>query len=90
MRFGLVFFRAALLADLLFAWEAGRQAGYPFRLSPLPERPQGLPVFTSRQSSLNHFFKAAPFLDFRTAMLLLLALIAPVLRTNFSALSNST
>jgi len=51
--FGPVFFLASALLILLATF-AGLHAGYGLPLSFLPERPHFLPVFTSRQSSLNH------------------------------------
>jgi len=50
---GPVFFLASDLLILL-ATAFGLHAGYGLPLSFLPERPHFLPVFTSRQSSLNH------------------------------------
>jgi len=50
---GPVFFAASALLILLATF-AGLQAGYGLFLSLPPERPHFLPVFTSRQSSLNH------------------------------------
>ncbi len=72
---------------ILAATAFGRHEGYgrldlPF-LADL--RPQGLPVLTSTHSSLNHFFKAAPFLLFLTA-----TFVTPVLSTNLAALSYGT
>ena len=72
---------------ILAATALGRQEGYG-RLD-LPFfadlRPHGFPVFTSTQSSLNHFLRAAPFLLFLTA-----TFVTPVLSTDFAALSYST
>ena len=72
---------------ILAATALGRQEGYG-RLD-LPFfadlRPQGLPVFTSTQSSLNHFLRAAPFLLFLTA-----TFVTPVLSADFAAFGYST
>ena len=48
-------------------------------------RPQGLPVLTSTQSSLNHFLRAAPSLLFLTA-----TFITPVFSTYLTAFGYST
>lgn len=72
---------------ILAATAFGRHEGYGRLDSPFLAdlRPQGLPVLTSTHSSLNHFFKAAPFLLFLTA-----TFVTPVLSANLAALSYGT
>jgi len=53
---GPVFFLASCLL-ILPATAFGLQAGYGRDFFSLPDRPHFLPVFTSRQSSLNHLVK---------------------------------
>lgn len=76
----------AFSAFVIFAATAlGLQEGYG-RLDLVADlRPQGLPVFTSTHSSLNHFLSAAPFLLFLTA-----TFVTPVLSANLAALSYGT
>jgi hypothetical protein len=72
-------------AVILAATALGLQEGYG-RLELVADlRPQGLPVFTSTHSSLNHFLSAAPFLLFLTA-----TFVTPVLSAYLAALSYST
>lgn len=73
-------------AVILAATFLGLQEGYGRLLLVADLRPQGLPVLTSTHSSLNHFFKAAPFLLFLTATLL----IPPVLCAYLTAFRYST
>jgi hypothetical protein len=76
----------AFSAFVIFAATAlGLQEGYG-RLDLVADlRPQGLPVFTSTHSSLNHFLSAAPFLLFLTA-----TFVTPVLSAYLAALSYGT
>jgi len=70
---------------ILAATALGLQEGYG-RLDLVADlRPQGLPVFTSTHSSLNHFLSAAPFLLFLTA-----TFVTPVLSAYLAALSYGT
>ena len=70
---------------ILAATALGLHEGYG-RLDLVADlRPQGLPVLTSTHSSLNHFFRAAPFLLFLTA-----TFVTPVLSTDLAALSYGT
>jgi len=70
---------------ILAATALGLHEGYG-RLDLVADlRPQGFPVFTSTHSSLNHFFRAAPFLLFLTA-----TFVTPVFSANLAALSYST
>jgi len=77
----------AFSAFVIFAATAlGLQEGYGRLLPPFADlRPQGLPVFTSIHSSLNHFLRAAPFLLFLTA-----TFVTPVLCTYLTAFNYST
>jgi len=72
---------------ILAATALGRQEGYGRLDSPFfaDLRPQGLPVFTSTHSSLNHFLRAAPFLLFLTA-----TFVTPILSAYFAAFGYST
>jgi len=70
---------------ILSATALGLHEGYG-RLDLVADlRPQGLPVFTSTHSSLNHFLSAAPFLLFLTA-----TFVTPVLSAYLTTLSYST
>jgi len=70
---------------ILAATALGLHEGYG-RLDLVADlRPQAFPVFTSTQSSLNHFLSAAPFLLFLTA-----TFVTPVLSAYLTALSYST
>jgi hypothetical protein len=78
----------AFSAFVIFSATAfGLQEGYGRLDSPFfaDLRPQGLPVFTSTHSSLNHFLSAAPFLLFLTA-----TFVTPVFSANLAALSYGT